>query len=156
MDSQHEPKNKLCLFLGSTRRPNKSTANEPTLQAILAAGTRWVTIFGKSWDLHVIQSLKTTLSENVAIIHDTIDYLRSQGRHVIYDADQWFDGYKHNRDYALQTLEAAIASGAQWLLLCDTNGGTLPQEVTQIVQSVNSHLSLGASALARKARSSYE
>ncbi|MGJ5628044.1 citramalate synthase [Nostoc sp. CALU 1950] len=126
----------------STRRPNSTAATEPMLQDILAAGTRWVTIFGKSWDLHVTTGLKTTLEENLAMIRDTIEYLRSQGRRIIYDAEHWFDGYKHNRDYALQTLEAAIASGAEWLVLCDTNGGTLPHEITQIVQDVISHLSL--------------
>ncbi|MEH2192128.1 MAG: citramalate synthase [Nostoc sp.] len=120
----------------STRRPNSTAATEPMLQDILAAGTRWVTIFGKSWDLHVTTSLKTTLEENLAMIRDTIEYLRSQGRRIIYDAEHWFDGYKHNPDYALQTLEAAIASGAEWLVLCDTNGGTLPHEVSQIVQDV--------------------
>ncbi|MBW4423234.1 MAG: citramalate synthase [Nostoc desertorum CM1-VF14] len=126
----------------STRRPNTTAATEPMLQDILAAGTRWVTIFGKSWDLHVTASLKTTLEENLAMIRDTIEYLRSQGRRIIYDAEHWFDGYKHNPDYALQTLEAAIASGAEWLVLCDTNGGTLPHEISQIVQDVSSHLSL--------------
>jgi 2-isopropylmalate synthase len=120
----------------STRRPNSTAATEPMLQDILAAGTRWVTIFGKSWDLHVTTGLKTTLEENLAMICDTIEYLRSQGRRIIYDAEHWFDGYKHNRDYALQTLEAAIASGAEWLVLCDTNGGTLPHEISQIVQDV--------------------
>ncbi|MFK0732373.1 MAG: citramalate synthase [Gloeotrichia echinulata HAB0833] len=120
----------------STRRPNSTAATEPMLQAILAAGTRWVTVFGKSWDLHVTTGLKTTLDENLAMIRDTIEYLRSQGRRVIYDAEHWFDGYKQNRDYALQTLEAAIASGAEWLVLCDTNGGTLPHEVSEIVQTV--------------------
>ncbi|WYM02135.1 MAG: citramalate synthase [Gloeotrichia echinulata DVL01] len=120
----------------STRRPNSTAATEPMLQAILAAGTRWVTVFGKSWDLHVTTGLKTTLDENLAMIRDTIEYLRSQGRRVIYDAEHWFDGYKQNRDYALQTLEAAIAAGAEWLVLCDTNGGTLPHEVSEIVQTV--------------------
>ncbi|MEH2159926.1 MAG: citramalate synthase [Nostoc sp.] len=120
----------------STRRPNSTAATEPMLQDILAAGTRWVTIFGKSWDLHVTTSLKTTLEENLAMIRDTIEYLRSQGRRIIYDAEHWFDGYKHNPDYALQTLEAAIAAGAEWLVLCDTNGGTLPHEISQIVQDV--------------------
>ncbi|MCC5606555.1 citramalate synthase [Nostoc sp. CHAB 5834] len=125
----------------STRRPNSTAATEPMLQDILAAGTRWVTIFGKSWDLHVTTSLKTTLEENLAMIRDTIEYLRSQGRRIIYDAEHWFDGYKHNPSYALQTLEAAIASGAEWLVLCDTNGGTLPHEISQIVQDVICHLS---------------
>ncbi|QLE56514.1 citramalate synthase [Nostoc sp. TCL26-01] len=120
----------------STRRPNTCAADEPMLQAILTAGSRWVAIFGKSWDLHVTASLKTTLEENLAMIRDTIEFFRSQGRGVIYDAEHWFDGYKHNRDYALQTLKAAMTAGAEWLVLCDTNGGTLPHEVSEIVKDV--------------------
>ena len=120
----------------STRRPHTKAGDEPMLQAILAAGTRWVTIFGKSWDLHVTAGLKTSLEENLAMIGDTIEYLRSQGRRVIYDAEHWFDGYKQNPDYALQTLTAAVTAGAEWLVLCDTNGGTLPHEVSQIVSVV--------------------
>lgn len=120
----------------STRRPGTTAANDEMLQAILSAGTRWVTLFGKSWDLHVIESLKTTLEENLAMIRDTIEYLRSQGRRVIYDAEHWFDGYKHNRNYAIKTLEVAVDAGAEWLVLCDTNGGTLPHEVSQVVGEV--------------------
>ncbi|MEG4502959.1 citramalate synthase [Microcoleus sp. F6_B4] len=120
----------------STRRPGTAAANDEMLQAILSAGTRWVTLFGKSWDLHVIESLKTTLEENLAMIRDTIQYLRSQGRRVVYDAEHWFDGYKHNRDYAIKTLEVAADAGAEWLVLCDTNGGTLPHEVSQVVRDV--------------------
>ena len=120
----------------STRRPGTTAANDEMLQAILSAGTRWVTVFGKSWDLHVIESLKTTLEENLAMIRDTIEYLRSQGRRVIYDAEHWFDGYKHNRDYAIKTLKVAADAGAEWLVLCDTNGGTLPHEVSQVVRDV--------------------
>ncbi|MFM6312818.1 MAG: citramalate synthase, partial [Dolichospermum sp.] len=125
----------------STRRPHTKPPDEPMLQAILAAGTRWVTIFGKSWDLHVTAGLKTSLEENLAMIGETIEYLCSQGRRVIYDAEHWFDGYKQNPDYALQTLTTAMTAGAEWLVLCDTNGGTLPHEVTQIVQDVHAHLS---------------
>ncbi|HLP91795.1 MAG TPA: citramalate synthase [Nostocaceae cyanobacterium] len=126
----------------STRRPHVIAADEPMLQAILAAGTRWVTIFGKSWDLHVTEGLKTSLEENLGMIRDTIAYLCSQGRRVIYDAEHWFDGYKQNPDYALQTLATAVKSGAEWIVLCDTNGGSLPQEITQIIQAVNAELSI--------------
>ncbi|ARV59596.1 citramalate synthase [Nostocales cyanobacterium HT-58-2] len=119
-----------------TRRPQKIAADDPMLQAILAAGTRWVTIVGKSWDLHITEGLRTTLAENLAMIQDTIEYLRSQGRRVIYDAEHWFDGYKQNPEYALQTLQTAISAGAEWIVLCDTNGGTLPHEMTQIVTDV--------------------
>lgn len=122
----------------STRRPHTKAVDEPMLEAILAASTRWVTIFGKSWDLHVIEGLKTSLDENLAMIGDTIEYLRSQGKRVIYDAEHWFDGYKQNPDYALQTLKTAMTAGAEWLVLCDTNGGTLPHEVSEIVSVVSS------------------
>ena len=120
----------------STRRPHKSAAEDKMLQAILSAGTRWVTLFGKSWDLHVRESLKTSLEENLAMISDSIAYLISQGRNVIYDAEHWFDGYKHNPEYALETLRSAIAAGASWLVLCDTNGGSLPHEISQIVEEI--------------------
>ncbi|MGF1591309.1 MAG: citramalate synthase [Pleurocapsa sp.] len=120
----------------STRRPNISVVEDKMLQAILAAGTHWVTIFGKSWDLHVTETLKTSLEENLAMIRDTIEYLRQEGRKVIYDAEHWFDGYKRNPEYALLTLRTAWAAGAQWLTLCDTNGGTLPHEIAQIVTEI--------------------
>ncbi|HEY9847081.1 MAG TPA: citramalate synthase, partial [Candidatus Caenarcaniphilales bacterium] len=122
----------------STRRPRVKAAEDAMLQPILAAKTHWVTIFGKSWDLHVTEGLKTTLDENLAMIQDTIQYLRAQERRVIYDAEHWFDGYKHNPAYALETLKTAIAAGAEWLVLCDTNGGTLPSEISHIVQAVSS------------------
>ncbi|MCU0524337.1 MAG: citramalate synthase [Elainella sp. Prado103] len=120
----------------STRRPGRSAAEDPLLQDVLAAGTRWITLFGKSWDLHVTDGLQTTLTENLAMIEETIAFFRSQDRRVIYDAEHWFDGYKHNPDYALKTLEAAIKGGAEWLVLCDTNGGTLPPEIAEIVRMV--------------------
>lgn len=126
----------------STRRPYIPPDRDRMLQTILTAGTRWVTIFGKSWDLHVTEGLKTTLEENLAMIGDTIEYLRSQAKQVIYDAEHWFDGYKQNPDYALQTLKAAKNAGATWLVLCDTNGGTLPQDVSQIVKEVVGELTL--------------
>ncbi|MFW6359937.1 MAG: citramalate synthase [Chroococcales cyanobacterium] len=130
----------------STRRPSKVAAEDPLLQAILAARTRWVTIFGKSWDLHVTEGLQTTLEENLAMIQDTIEYLRSQGRRVIYDAEHWFDGYKQNPNYALQTLKTALKAGAEWLVFCDTNGGTLPHEISQIVSEVIEALNLNLQA----------
>ena len=131
---KEEPlQNSEIVAFCSTRRPNLSAAEDKMLQAILAAGTLWVTIFGKSWDLHVRETLKTSLSENLAMIRDTIEYLRSQGRKVVYDAEHWFDGYKHNPEYALLTLKTALEAGAEWLVLCDTNGGTLPHEISQII-----------------------
>ena len=123
----------------STRRPHKPVDTDPMLKAILGANTRWVTIFGKSWDLHVTQGLKTTLEENLLMIEETIAYLISQGRQVIYDAEHWFDGYLANPDYALATLKAAIKGGAKWLVFCDTNGGMLPHQVSSIVTEVHAH-----------------
>lgn len=120
----------------STRRPYKKASEDKLLQAILAAGTKWVTIFGKSWDLHVSEGLEIELEENLSMIRDTIEYLRSQGRNVIYDAEHWFDGYKNNPEYALKTLKTALEAGAKWLVLCDTNGGSLPHEITGIVNDV--------------------
>jgi 2-isopropylmalate synthase len=119
-----------------TRRPGKTAATDPMLQPILAAGTKWITIVGKSWDLHVTEGLQTTLDENLAMIEDTIAFLKQHDRRIIYDAEHWFDGYKHNPEYALKTLQSAIAAGAEWITLCDTNGGTLPHEIDQIVREV--------------------
>jgi 2-isopropylmalate synthase len=120
----------------STRRPGLLAAEEPLYKPILAAQTRWVTIFGKSWDLQVVEGLQTSLDENLAMIGDSVAFLTTQGRHVIYDAEHWFDGYKSNATYALETLKTAIAAGAEWVVLCDTNGGTLPHEVIAMVTAV--------------------
>ena len=120
----------------STRRPGGLAAEDRMLGTIVGAGTRWVTIFGKSWDLHVIEGLKTNLGENLEMIRDSIEYLISQGKRIIYDAEHWFDGYKANPEYALQTLTTAIDAGAEWLVFCDTNGGTLPQDISSIVAQV--------------------
>ncbi len=137
MKLQEEPLTQAeVVAFCATRRPNQVAASDPMLQGILAANTKWITIFGKSWDLHVTSSLKTSLEENLAMILDSITFLCSQGRKVIYDAEHWFDGYKHNPDYAIETLRTAISAGASWLVLCDTNGGTLPHEVTAIVEAI--------------------
>jgi 2-isopropylmalate synthase len=124
----------------STRRPGKTAAADSMLQPVLAAATTWITLFGKSWDLHVTTGLQTSLDENLAMIDDTVLYFRSQGRRIIYDAEHWFDGYKANPDYALATLKTALQAGAEWLVLCDTNGGTLPQEIATITAAVHTWL----------------
>nr|WP_237269125.1 citramalate synthase [Thermostichus lividus] len=123
----------------ATRRPGRTAETESMFEPILAAGTRWVTLFGKSWDLHVTEGLKTTLAENCAMIADSIQFLKRHGRRVIYDAEHWFDGYLANPEYALKTLETALNAGADWLVLCDTNGGCLPHQVQEIVQAVTEH-----------------
>ncbi|BAZ44293.1 2-isopropylmalate synthase/homocitrate synthase family protein [Chondrocystis sp. NIES-4102] len=135
---QEEPlQNSELVAFCSTRRPHVAVSEDQMLQAILAAKTHWVTIFGKSWDLHVTEILKTSLEENLAMISETIEYLRAQGRKVIYDAEHWFDGYKYNSEYALKTLQTALEAGAEWLVLCDTNGGTLPHEISEIITEIN-------------------
>ncbi len=123
----------------STRRPGVQAAQEKMFEPILLSGARWITLFGKSWDLQVTEGLQTTLAENLAMITDSIAFLTHQDRRVIYDAEHWFDGYKSNPTYALETLDSAIAAGAEWLVLCDTNGGTLPDEVADIVGKVQTH-----------------
>jgi 2-isopropylmalate synthase len=124
----------------STRRPGGHAATDAMLAKILAAETKWVTIFGKSWDLHVTTGLQTTLDENLAMIQDSIEFLVSQGRRVIYDAEHWFDGYLANPEHALETLSIALQSGAEWLIFCDTNGGTLPSEIARIVAEVKAKI----------------
>jgi 2-isopropylmalate synthase len=120
----------------STRRPQSKLVDNSFLYSVLKAETQWVTVFGKSWDLHVTEGLQTTLTENLEMITDSISFFRSQGRRVIYDAEHWFDGYRYNSEYALETLQAAIAAGAEWIVLCDTNGGSLPSQITSIVTQV--------------------
>jgi 2-isopropylmalate synthase len=129
-----------AVAFGSTRRPHQLTAADATLQALVAAKTQWVTIFGKSWDLHVSEALKVSGDENLAMIEESVAYLRSHHRQVIYDAEHWFDGYRANPDYALQTLAAAWRGGAEWLVLCDTNGGTLPAEIEATINAVQNWL----------------
>jgi 2-isopropylmalate synthase len=124
-----------------TRRPHSTAAGDQMLQAVLSAGTRWVTIVGKSWDLHVTEGLKTDLEENLNMIRETIAYLCDRDRRIIYDAEHWFDGYKHNPKYALECLKAATEAGAEWLVLCDTNGGTLPHDLARVMKEVRSALS---------------
>ncbi|MGH2357485.1 MAG: citramalate synthase, partial [Candidatus Limnocylindria bacterium] len=115
---------RLAAF-GSTRHRSNSAADDPNLRALLAAETPVVTIFGKSWLLHVTEVLGATPDENLAMIGDSVRHLAAAGREVVYDAEHFFDGYKADREYALATLRAARAAGAGTLVLCDTNGGTL-------------------------------
>lgn len=124
---------------GATRRPGITPAEDENLQALLNSGTQSVAVVGKSWDLHV-EIMNNSLEENLNMIRESILYLKENGREVIYDAEHFFDGYKANPDYALLTLEAALAGGADFLVLCDTNGGSLHFEIESIVQTVLSAL----------------
>lgn len=126
---------KLAAF-GSTRKAGITPEEDANLNALLDAGAPVTTIFGKTWDLHVTQALKTTLEENLAMIEESVAYLKSKGRQVIYDAEHFFDGYKANPDYAIETLRAASRGGASTLVLCDTNGGTMPWQIQEIIGKV--------------------
>src|SRR5205823_867223 len=125
---------------GMTRRKGVHPAEDVCLQALLEAQTPVVTIVGKTWDLHVREVLNTTLEENLRMIADSVAYCREKGREVFYDAEHFFDGYRHNPDYALQTLQAAQDAGAAVIILCDTNGGNLPEEIAAGVEAVRRHL----------------
>ncbi len=128
---------KLTAF-GSTRFAKNSIEEDRNVRELIDAGTPCITIFGKSWDFHVSRALGITENENLTIIAETVRYLKDHGKEVVYDAEHFFDGYIHNRDFALRTLEAAKHAGADVLCLCDTNGGTLPNLVGQIVADVRS------------------
>jgi len=128
---------RLTAF-GSTRRPNIRVEDCANIKTLLAAETPAVTIFGKSWDLHVTDILTIPLEENLAMIRESVAFLKANGKEVIYDAEHFFDGYKKNRSYALHTIELARQAGADFIVLCDTNGGTLPHEVAAIVEHVRS------------------
>ena len=126
---------KMVAF-GSTRRANGSAATDPTLKQVLEADTPVVTLVGKTWDMHVTEILGTNLEENLAMIADSIAHLKKHGRTVFLDAEHFFDGFKANPDYAIQCVKAAVEAGADGVVLCDTNGGTLPHEVSAIVTKV--------------------
>jgi 2-isopropylmalate synthase len=121
---------------GATRRAGTKAGEDPQLQSLLASGVPVMTLVGKTWLLHVLEILHTTPEENLAMIEDSIRFLVSNGREVVHDAEHFFDGYKDNPEYAMKTLEAAIRGGASNLTLCDTNGGTLPEELGAIVARV--------------------
>jgi 2-isopropylmalate synthase len=129
-------KHAKIIAFGATRKPNISAAADGNLQSLLLAKTEAVAIFGKSWDYQVTDILRTTLDENLAMISDSIAFLKSNGKEVVFDAEHFFDGYKANAEYALKTLQAASDAGADVLCLCDTNGGTFPDEVFSITQKV--------------------
>ena len=127
---------------GATHRQRLTCEEDPNIQALVAAQTPVVTIFGKSWELHVSDALRITPSENLDIIEDSIRYLASRVGTVIYDAEHFFDGFRSNPEYALQTLRAAAAGGATRVVLCDTNGGSLPDEISEATRVVAEQIQL--------------
>ncbi len=134
-------KAKLAAF-GSTAHPKNLPEEDPNLSALLEAATPVVTIFGKTWDLHVTTALKIPLARNCEIIRASVAYLKSRGREVIYDAEHFFDGYAANPEYALSTLRAAEEGGADMIVLCDTNGGSLTAHIQNSMRSVRSAVSI--------------
>jgi 2-isopropylmalate synthase len=122
------PTSRLVAF-GSTRHVKGRVDSDDTLRHLVEARTEAVCIVGKSWDYHVTEALQTTLDEGRAMVADSIAFLAGQGLQVLFDAEHFFDGYKRNPEFALSVLEAAAMAGASHLVLCDTNGGTLPHEV---------------------------
>jgi 2-isopropylmalate synthase len=121
---------------GMTRRPGRSAANDPGLAALIAARADAICFVAKSWDYHVRVALETTLEDNLASIRDSVRAARTKGREVLVDCEHFFDGYKANPNYALACAKTAYEEGARWVVLCDTNGGTLPHEVEAIVKAV--------------------
>jgi len=126
---------KLTAF-GSTRRKNSTCEQDANLKHLIESGARAATLVGKTWDFHVHTALQTTLEENLAMIYESIAYLKRHGMEAIFDSEHFFDGYKANPEYAIAALTKAKEAGADWIVLCDTNGGTLPAEIHEIVSKV--------------------
>jgi len=134
-----ELKNAKLVAFGSTKRKGIRVEEDGNVLSLLKANTPCVSIFGKSWDLHVTEILKATLEENLECVRDTLRFFKEKGKEVIFDAEHFFDGYLANPDYAMQVLLAACEGGADTLCLCDTNGGTPPMQVYEIVKDVCAH-----------------
>lgn len=130
-------KNTKIAAFGSTRRAYLKVDEDKQIQDLIKVETPAITIFGKSWDLHVTVALKTTLEKNLEMIFDSISFLKKYTDEVIFDAEHFFDGFKSNKEYALEVLKVAQQAGADFLVLCDTNGGTLPHEIEEIYKAVN-------------------
>ncbi|MDQ7032885.1 MAG: citramalate synthase [Desulfonauticus sp.] len=129
---------KIAAF-GSTHALNKTAETDPNLQSLLASKAEVITIFGKTWDIHVTDALKTTLERNLELIQDSLAFLRSEVKELFFDAEHFFDGFKENKNYALACLKKALEGGAEVLVLCDTNGGSTPLEIKSIVEEVKKH-----------------
>jgi 2-isopropylmalate synthase len=132
-------KTATLLAFGSTRRAAGKVDSDPTLRNLVEAGTDTVCIVAKCWDYHVFEALGTTLDEGVAMVRDSVDFLKRSGLRVMVDAEHFFDGYKANAEFSMRVLEAAAEAGASHLVLCDTNGGSLPFDVERVVRDVKSH-----------------
>ena len=129
----------VCAF-GMTRRRGVTAADDPGIQALMHTRAKICTVVGKTWDLHATEVLRVSLEENLAMIRDSVSYLRSQGRRVFYDAEHFFDGWKANPEYALKTVTAASEAGAEMIVCCDTNGGNLPEGIAATVSELKARL----------------
>jgi 2-isopropylmalate synthase len=130
---------KIVSF-GSTRHPNNNVKNDKNIKNLIEAKTDVVTIFGKSWDMHVNEALSTTLKENLHMVKESVSYLKDYCSEVLFDAEHFFDGYKNNPEYAMKILKEAESAGADWIVLCDTNGGSLPSEIAQVCSLVKNSI----------------
>ncbi len=131
----HQSKSKLVAF-GMMRKSGKSANNDPGLNTVLNSGVSSVCLVGKTWDFHVKNALKVSYNENLDMISDSILYASKRLDEVMFDAEHFFDGFKNNKKYSMDTLQRALESGARWIILCDTNGGTLPYELSEIINEV--------------------
>lgn len=129
-------RNARIVAFGSTHRPKKKPGQDESYKALLEAGAGVITIFGKTWDFHVREALRISLEENLEVVHGSVTYLKKYADKVLFDAEHFFDGYINNPDYAMKCLKAAHDAGADCLVLCDTNGGTVPQQLKEIVRKV--------------------
>lgn len=140
--SKKRLKNSQLVAFGSTRRPNSKASQDKNLRALLKSQAKIVTIFGKTWDLHVKDVLKTTPDENLNMIKDTVEFLVSRGLTVFYDAEHFFDAYKANAQYSLKCLLAGQGAGAKAVVLCDTNGGTLTSEISKVIKEIRPKINI--------------
>ncbi len=140
--SRLDLKKAALTAFGSTRRHGIPPSEDPNLMALAACPVEWCCIFGKSWDFQVTDALRIPLEDNLAMIEDSVRYLRDSGKRVMFDAEHFFDGYRSNREYAIASLEAAERGGAEWLVLCDTNGGSLPEFIRSAVEDAASTASV--------------
>ena len=139
--STMEFENAKITSFGMTRRPNSDPEDDASINALMKTGTPVVTLVGKAWDRHVENVLQTSLDENLAMIEDSIRYLKQQGREVVFDAEHFYDGFLKNKEYAMRVLRVAQQENADWIVLCDTNGGALPHIAQDIIREVNTEIS---------------
>ncbi|MGA2526496.1 MAG: citramalate synthase [Smithellaceae bacterium] len=140
-------KNLRLTAFGSTRRPHMKPESCPNLKSLVKAGTPACAIVGKAWDLHVTEILKTDLDENLTMITDSIEYLKAMGKEVLFDAEHFFDGYKNNPRYAAKVVKTALTAGADMIVFCDTNGGSMPNEISDILKKISSYIPLNIAGI---------